>query len=69
MRMKGARKVAFGAYALAILSGGYALCAFRPEAHVSFGAFATAVVSILTAVVIGNVGEHVAQRGAQEPKA
>lgn len=68
MKLKGSRKVAFGAFALVVLGAGFALCAWKPEVVVAFSAFATAVVSCLTAVVIGNVGEHVAGRG-QEPKA
>jgi hypothetical protein len=63
MKWKGVRKVAFGALALGVLGGAFALCAWKPEANVSFPAFATAVCAIVAAFTAGNVGEHAAQRG------
>lgn len=65
MKMKGSRKVLFGAIALAVLGGAFALTAFKPDAAVSFSAFATAVVTITGIVIAGNFGEHVASRGQE----
>jgi hypothetical protein len=58
------RKVTFGAVGLLSLVAGLGLCLrFATAGQVVFGAFAAAVVSIVTAVVLGNVGEHIAKRG------
>lgn len=59
---KGSRKVVFGALALVSLGAGFALCVFKPVGFTGFGAYATAVVSVLAAVVAGNVGEHHAEK-------
>ena len=60
----GHRKLMFGFVGLFFLVGGLALCLQRGEVgQVAFPAYATAVVTIVTAVVLGNVGEHLAQRG------
>lgn len=66
MKWKGWRKVAFGALALSVLSGGVALCAWKTEAAVVYPAFATAVCAVVTAVVAGNIGEHVVGRGQEK---
>lgn len=62
--MKGIRKVVFGTIALAALGGGFIACVFKPDGFTGFGAYATAVVTILATVVAGNFGEHAVKKGA-----
>jgi hypothetical protein len=62
--MKHGRKVFFGVVGLGALVGGLSLCLrYAAPGQVVFPAFATAVVTIVSAVVLGNVGEHLAKRG------
>ena len=62
--MTGLRKLIFGGLGLLTLAAGYGATLAYPSGHVSFPAFATAVVSTVAAVVIGNVGEYLATRSA-----
>lgn len=64
--MKGNRKVLFGAYALAALLGGLWLCAhYGSVGQALFAPFATTVGAVVTAIVAGNVGEHLANKGVK----
>lgn len=62
--VKGLRKLAFGFTGLLFLLCGLALCLrYAAAGQVIFSAYATALVTIVTAVVLGNVGEHLSKRG------
>lgn len=61
--MTGYRKVAFGFLGLSVLLLGYSLTLAWPAGAVAFPAFATAVVSVVVSVTVGNVGEHLAKKG------
>ncbi len=66
--MKGWRKLIFGLLGLLFLAGAFAACLRWPEAgKVLFATFAAADVGIVSAVVVGNVGEHFAQRPGGKP--
>lgn len=66
--MRGKRKLAFGFVGLVFLVGGLALCLqFKDPGQVIFASYAAALVTIVTAVVLGNVGEHFAQRKDPQP--
>ena len=66
MKLKGVRKLVFGSVGILALLLGLGLCAASPPIAVAYPAFAAAAVSIVLAVVAGNVGEHVASaKGAQ----
>jgi len=63
--MRGSRKLLFGLLGLLFLTFALALCLRNGEAgKVLFPSFAAAVVGIVTVVVAGNVGAHVAQARA-----
>lgn len=58
------RKVAFGIISLGALLGGLSVCVYAGQSGaVLFPAYATTVGAIVTAVVVGNVGEHLAKKG------
>jgi hypothetical protein len=65
-KLKGVRKLVFGALALLFLAGGYVFTLYKPVGLTTFPAYVTGVVSILSAVVFGNVGEHAASRGQEK---
>lgn len=65
---RGLRKLYVYTLGVAALGLGLWACSL-PNVAVAYAAFATAVVSLATAVVLGNVGEHIAGRGkSEEPK-
>lgn len=57
------RKVTMLSLGLGALFGGLALSVWTSHGGVAFPAYATAVSAITTAAILGNVGEHLAQRG------
>ena len=58
------RKVAFGVFAMLATLAALWLCLYYPTAGaVLFPAYATFAGSVVVAVVVGNVGEHMAKRG------
>lgn len=58
------RKVQFGIIAMVLTLFALVFCLRFPESGaVLFPAYATFAAAVVTAVVVGNVGEHMAQRG------
>jgi hypothetical protein len=55
---KGVRKIVFGTISLVFLGAGFGVCVWKPGGFVGFPAYATAVCTVLAAVVAGNFGEH-----------
>lgn len=67
MRVTSWRKVVMGFGGMGFLFGGLlASLRWSDAGKVVYTAFASSVVAIVTAVVIGNVGEHFANKG--QPK-
>lgn len=61
--MKSWRKVIVGFGGMGFLFGGLiAACRWADAGKVVYTAFASGVVAVVTAVVAGNVGEHLANR-------
>jgi hypothetical protein len=59
--MTGERKYRFALYGLGAICAGFGVAAWRQVAEALFSEFAWAVVGIVVAFGVPNVGEHVAQ--------
>jgi hypothetical protein len=59
------RKIVMLWSGLGTLTLGLGVAVWAPQGGVAFPAFATAVTACVSAAILGNVGEHVAKKGAQ----